>query len=158
MTESMSQTINQSTNQPTKQLHGAVLLENVMAPQVCSSLLMSFQNISPGPRLVIPFSSMLTSKLEDHPFSDVHECAFSILRGYNVYLEAISSIRSLRTRHAAVTGQSSVSASPKTQCVSSTKSSHLIVHKEIGAVRSTKHAKCVNSFIVWTKCRVRGFK
>ena len=32
------------------------------------------------------------------------------------------------------------------------------MYKEIGAVHSTKHAKCIITFIMRTKCRVRDFK
>jgi hypothetical protein len=33
------------------------------------------------------------------------------------------------------------------------------VYKEIGAIHSTKHAKCcITTFIMWIKCRVRDFK
>jgi hypothetical protein len=129
-----------------------------MAPQVYSSLLMSFQTISPGPRLAIPFRDMVPSKLKDHHFSVARECAFSIIRSYNVHLQSITSIRSLRTCLAVVTGKNSVSASPKTQCFSSTKNRYLIAYKEIGTVHSTKHEKCITTFIVWTKCTVRDFK
>lgn len=140
--------MNQPTNQPTNQVRGAVLLENLMAPQVHPSLIMSFQTISPGPRLAIPFRGMVPSRLKDHPFSVVRECAFSIIRSCNVHLESITSIRRLRTRHATVTRKNSISASPKSQCISYTKKRHLIVCKEIGAVHSTKHAKCIITFIM----------
>jgi hypothetical protein len=56
-----------------------------------------------------------------------------------------------------LTQKNSVSASPKTQSVSSAKNSHLNVCKEIGAVNSTKHAKCIMTFNMWTKCRVCDF-
>jgi hypothetical protein len=43
------------------------------------------------------------SELEDHPLSAVRECFFQYIRSYPPYLEAVSSIRKPRTRHAVVT-------------------------------------------------------
>jgi hypothetical protein len=40
-----------------------------------------------------------TTKLEDHPLSSVRDCLFNI---FPPYLEAVPSIRNLRTRHAVV--------------------------------------------------------
>jgi len=71
--ERINESTNERTNQPTNQVHVEVLMENLMAPQVYSSLLMSFQMISPGPRLAIPFRGMVPSRTEDLPFSFVRE-------------------------------------------------------------------------------------
>jgi hypothetical protein len=48
----------------------------------------------------------LTHKLEDHPLSAARDCLFNIFAPTPPYLEAVSSIRNLRTRHAVVTGDS----------------------------------------------------
>jgi hypothetical protein len=58
---------------------------------------MSFRNklIFYGEELLAP---RLSPKLEDHPFS-----VFQYTRSYPPYLETVSSIRNLRTRHAVVT-------------------------------------------------------
>jgi hypothetical protein len=47
-------------------------------------------------------SPRLTSTVDDHPLSAVRHCLFNIW-GYPPYLEAVSSIRNLRTHHAMVT-------------------------------------------------------
>jgi hypothetical protein len=78
-------------------------------------LLRSFvQKIRPGPRLIDPFRNEFvfygegllaprpTPKLEDHPLSFVRGCLFNIFAA-NLQLEAVSTIRNPRTRHAVVT-------------------------------------------------------
>jgi hypothetical protein len=44
-----------------------------------------------------------TAKLEDHPLLAVRDCLFSIFAATLHILEAVPSIRKLRTRHAVVT-------------------------------------------------------
>ena len=44
-----------------------------------------------------------TPKLEDHPFSAVHDCLFNLFAA-TLHKGGRSSIRNLRTRHAVVTG------------------------------------------------------
>ena len=44
-----------------------------------------------------------TSRLEDHPLSAVRDCLFSIFEA-TLHIAGRSAIRSLRTRHAVVTG------------------------------------------------------
>ena len=44
-----------------------------------------------------------TTKLEDHPLSDVRDCLFNIFAA-TLHIGGRSSIRNLRTRHAVVTG------------------------------------------------------
>jgi hypothetical protein len=46
-------------------------------------------------------ATLPTPKLENHPLSAVRDCLFNIFAA--LYLEAVSSIRNLRTRHAVVT-------------------------------------------------------
>jgi hypothetical protein len=41
----------------------------------------------------------ITSKLEDHSLSTAHDCFIQHIRSYRPYLEAVSSIRNLRTCH-----------------------------------------------------------
>jgi hypothetical protein len=53
-----------------------------------------------GEELLAPRS---TPKLEDHPLSSVRDCLFNIFAVTPPYLEGVSSIRNLRTRHAVVT-------------------------------------------------------
>ena len=137
-----------------------------MVPHVHSSLLMSFQRISPGPRLAIPFRNMLRFYDEElfspRPTPKPHFLLSANAHSIYSQLHSISGDRHLHpqpeVRHVVVTGKNSNSTSQKTQCVSSTKNSHLMVYKEIEAVHSTKHAKCTNALIVWTKCIVRDFK
>jgi hypothetical protein len=45
-----------------------------------------------------------TPNLENHHLSAVHDCLFRIFAATLHYLEAVFSIRNLRTRHGAVTG------------------------------------------------------
>jgi len=78
------------------------------------------QSISPGPRLsVLTFRNKLRfygegslaprntppphPTLEDHPLSAARDCLFNIFAA-TLHIESRSSIRNLRTRHAAVTG------------------------------------------------------
>jgi hypothetical protein len=68
-----------------------------------------------GPRCLVIFRNKLifygkeflaprpTPKLEDPTMSAVLDCLFNIFPSYAPYLEAVSSIRNLRTRHAVVT-------------------------------------------------------
>jgi hypothetical protein len=44
-----------------------------------------------------------TTKLEDHPLSAVSDCLFNIF-ATSICLEAVSSVRNMRTRHAVMTG------------------------------------------------------
>jgi hypothetical protein len=44
-----------------------------------------------------------TPQLEDHPLSAVRDCLFNIFSASPPYLEGVSSIRNLRTRHGVVT-------------------------------------------------------
>ena len=73
-----------------------------------------YQTISPEPRQMYPFrnkASFLrrvvrtssTPKLEDHPLSAAHNCLFNIFTA-TLHTGGLSSIRSLRTRHAVMTG------------------------------------------------------
>jgi hypothetical protein len=79
------------------------------------SLLRSYQSISPGPWLCLwIFRNKIqfnreelsapwpTPKLEDHPLSAVRDCVFNIFAA-TLHIGGCSSIRNLRTRHAAVT-------------------------------------------------------
>jgi hypothetical protein len=73
------------------------------------------QRISPCPRLLVNSHNKIifygeellaprpTPKLEDHPLSAVRDCLFQYIRSNPPYLEAVPSIRNLRTRHAVVT-------------------------------------------------------
>jgi hypothetical protein len=78
-------------------------------------LLKSYQTSSLGPRHMYPLRNMAifhgeeflalrpTPKLEDHPFSDVRVCLFNTFAA-TLPISARSSLRSLRTRHAVITG------------------------------------------------------
>jgi hypothetical protein len=85
-------------------------------PDRSSPLLRSFiQEICPGPRLLMSFRNKLTfygedrsaprptPKLEGHPLSAVRDCLCIYIRSYPSYMEAVSSISNLGTRHAVVT-------------------------------------------------------
>jgi hypothetical protein len=48
-------------------------------------------------------ASRSTPKLEGHPSSAVRDCLFNIFAAIPPYLEAVSSIRTLRKRHTVVT-------------------------------------------------------
>jgi len=78
-------------------------------------LLRSYQSISPCLRILTIFRNRVhfygdellelpsTSKLEDHPLSEVRDCFFSIFTA-TLHIGGRSSIRNLRTRHAVMTG------------------------------------------------------
>ena len=81
-----------------------------------SSLLRSYQSVSPDPRLCLSIlrSKILfnreellaprpTPKLEDRPLSTVQDLLFNILAA-TIHIGGRSSIRNLRTRHTLVTG------------------------------------------------------
>ena len=53
-----------------------------------------------GEELLAPYT---TPKLDVHPLSAVRDCLFNIFAA-TLHIEGRSSIRNLRTRHAAVTG------------------------------------------------------
>ena len=92
------------------------LPEDRTKPHVSFSLLMLYQNISPGPWLTLwLFRNMMrfyseellaprpTPKLEDHLLSAVRNCLFHIFAA-TLHIGGRSSIHNLRTRHAVVTG------------------------------------------------------